>query len=194
MLILMEELKQEILRGKQRKREQPYNLAQFSSSSHPSQSMVRSSWKTSKGVPGSLVGNRSLCVFFDSVCSFEDRHCAAGKGELCRCRIRLPWSSVFWWQSSSSPPWPRGSAFPTPSCSCLPAYCPASSPVCQPSTLIQRCSCFSSCHPSFTPRRGSPPGANSVPISVQYCCFRLAWCLPPRWSWLWSHIFWLDSH
>src|SRR6266567_3322291 len=41
--------------------------------------MVRSSWKTSKGVPGSLVGNRSLCVFSDSVCSFEDRHCAAGK-------------------------------------------------------------------------------------------------------------------
>src|SRR6266566_10086791 len=81
MLILMEELKQEILRGKQRKREQPYNLAQFNSSSHPSQSMVRSSWKTSKGVPGSLVGNRSLCVFSDSVCSFEDSHCAAGKGE-----------------------------------------------------------------------------------------------------------------
>ena len=76
----MEELKQEILRGKQRKREQSYNLAQFNSSSHPSQSMVRSSWKTSKGVPGSLVGNRSLCVFSDSVCSVEDRHCAAGKG------------------------------------------------------------------------------------------------------------------
>src|SRR6266699_1976970 len=77
----MEELKQEILRGKQRKREQPYNSAPFNSSSHPSQSMVRSSWKISKGVPGSLVGDRSLYVFSDSVCSFEDRHCAAGKGE-----------------------------------------------------------------------------------------------------------------
>src|SRR6266571_3761116 len=77
----MEELKQGILREKQRKRERPYNSAPFNSSSHPSQSMVRSSWKISKGVPGSLVGDRSLYVFSDSVCSFEDSHCAAGKGE-----------------------------------------------------------------------------------------------------------------
>src|SRR6266700_3179137 len=77
----MEELKQGILREKQRKRERPYNSAPFNSSSHPSQSMIRSSWKISKGVPGSLVGDRSLYVFSDSVCSFEDSHCAAGKGE-----------------------------------------------------------------------------------------------------------------